>query len=291
MCCFDKIDTKDNSQGSDLSESDLQKLEENARPSSTVKSTEYGMKKFSDWLSRRDKCIDFHTVSAEDLNEILRKFYAEVKLSSKGGSMSPSTLTCIRAAIHRHITAAPFYRCLNIIKDREFSPANNMFIARCKLFFKSGNKKPEHKKSIDKADMKKIGEYFNKWNTSPDILLEACWFFLCFYFGRRGREGWVAMTKKTFTVVCDSSGNDYVHTDITETTKNHQGGHKQGDLDYSDVRMYGPGVEIFKFYLSKLNEECGRLFQTPMKNFYLNGRWYKNIPMGKNTLSTIMQQI
>ena len=71
------------------------------------------------------------------------------------------------------------------------------------------------------------------------------------------------MTKK-ITVGHDSEKNEYVHVNITETKKTHHGGHKQSDQGYSDERMYGPGVEISKFYISKLKEKCEKLFTTPI---------------------------
>jgi hypothetical protein len=139
--------------------------------------------------------------------------------------------------------------------------------------------------------MKKLGEYFRNWNVEPDILSEAVWFYLCFYFGRRGREGWTSMTKSTFNVDTDSEGLKYVSMKVTEVTKNHQGGHKQSDVDYSDQRMYGPGVEIYEFYVKKLNPGCDRLFQTSLKSYAPDGIWYKKEPMGKNTISNMMQRI
>ena len=83
------------------------------------------------------------------------------------------------------------------------------------------------KKVIEKGDMTKLGQYFKNWGAAPDVLLEASWFFLCFYFGCRAREGWACMT---FTIKKDSDGNEYVTMNITETTKNHQGGHKMSRI-------------------------------------------------------------
>jgi hypothetical protein len=266
-------------------------MEESSKPSSTKRATLYGVKKFSDWLNKRSKVCDFHTVTKEELNELLRKFYAEVKSSKQGCSLTPSTLTCLRAAIHRHITSAPYNRPFNIITEQEFTSANNMFAARCKLYFKAGNKKPQHKPCIGDGDMEKLGQYFSAWNNNPSVLVEACWFYLCFHFGRRGREGWAVMTKDTFVVKQDTEGHEYVTPTVTETTKNHQGGNKQKDIDYSDQRMYGPAVDIFKFYISKLNPKSNRLFQTPLRTFQFSAHWYSSEPMGKNTLCEIMKAI
>ena len=114
---------------------------------------------------------------------------------------------------------------------------------------------------------------------------------LVFFFGRRGREGWAEMVKGMFAVNTDLEGHQYVHMTTTETTKNHQGGHKQKDINYNDQRMYGTGVEIFLFYMTKLNPKCERLFQNPLTKYDCNGIWFKNEPMGKNKLGCIMQHI
>ena len=86
--------------------------------------------------------MDLKTVSATDLSEILRKFFAEVK-TEKGQALTPSALTGIRAAIHRHLTCAPLSRNINILQDSEFMSANKMFEAKAKLFTKENNAKPD----------------------------------------------------------------------------------------------------------------------------------------------------
>ena len=278
------------SQGSSLDDEELARLEESARPSSTTAATKSGIRKFEDWLQRRGKSCDYASISAVELNDLLRKYYAEVKNYKTGHALSPSSMTGLRAAIHRYITAAPFLRPFNILTDREFVTANNMFNARCKLFYKCGNAKPKHKPSIEVADLKRLGVYFESWQSSPQVLVEAVWFLLCYHFGRRGREGWSSMTNRTFSLECDSEGHSYYTMNVTEATKNHQGGHRQRDQDYSDVRMYGPAVDIFKMYLSRLNEKCDRLFQNPAKSVTPD-RWFSAEPMGKNTLSNMMQRI
>jgi hypothetical protein len=268
-------DSGQNSQSSELNDNDLMQMEHDARPESTNRATMYGVKKFQDWLTKRGKTCDFRTISAADLNELLRKYYAEVKSSKPGNSLTPSTLNSLRAAIHRHVTNAPYSRPFNIVKDSDFTSANNIFTARCKLYFKSGNKKPQHKAAIGEGDMQKLTQYFANWKSNPQTLVEATWFFLCFFFGRRGREGWASMTKDTFVVQQDSEGHIYIAATKTEVTKNHPGGHKQTDIDYGDERMYG-GVDIYSFYLSKLNPKCNRLFQHPLLRYEAESFWYKN---------------
>ncbi len=57
--------------------------------------------------------------------------------------------------------------------------------------------------------------------------------------------------------------------------------------------MCGAAVNIFKFYLTKLHEDCDRLFQHPLTtSFAPSGEvWYEKKPVGKNPLGNIMQRI
>ena len=134
------------SQGSSWDDEELARLEESARSSSTTAATKSGIRKFEDWLQRRWKSCDYASISAVELNDLLRKYYAEVKNYKTGQALKPSSMTGLRAAIHRYITAAPFLRPINILTDREFETANNMFNARCKLFYKCGYAKPKLKR-------------------------------------------------------------------------------------------------------------------------------------------------
>ena len=78
----------------------------------------------------------------------------------------------------------------------------------------------------------------------------------------------------------------------TEQIKNIQGGYKQNDQDYSDNRMHGESVEIYKFFLSKLEPTCERLFQYPLNSFQITSSvWYAKKPIGKNTLAQMMPRI
>ena len=60
----------------------------------------------------------------------------------------------------------------------------------------------------------------------------------------------------------DGTGRKYVSPDKKEQNKSHQGGNRQINLDYSEQRMYGTGVDVFKFYAGKLNLENQHLVLT-----------------------------
>lgn len=274
------------SQSSDLSENELLKMEKSAKAKNTMKNTDWGVNKFKNWLTKRSITCVLSTIEATDLCEILRKFYAEVKASEKAKkkALSPSTLTCIRAAIRRYIIE-DLHRPMDIIADNVFRIANLMFASRCKLYVAAGNPKPKHKPVIEDGDMQKLAVYFLDYKKNPVVLTEAVWFYLCFFFGRRGREGWADLKQTAFKIEKDSKGQQYICMEASEITKNHR------DADYSDQRIYGKGVEMFKFLQSKLNPDCDRLFQYPLISYRSDSLWYKRAPIGKNTLATLMKTI
>ena len=79
--------------------------------------------KVREMAKERKITVDLKTVSPMDLSEILRKFFAEVK-TEKGQALTPSGLTGIKTAIHRHLTCAPLSRNINILQDSEFCQQN-----------------------------------------------------------------------------------------------------------------------------------------------------------------------
>ena len=133
------------------------KLSKKLKPGAknTKRATEWGVKKFEKWCEKRKITVDLKTVSATDLSEILRNFFAEVK-TEKGQALTPSALTGIRAAIHRHLNCAPLSRNINILQDSEFMSANQVFEAKAKLFTKENNAKPKHKSSIQSGEIESI---------------------------------------------------------------------------------------------------------------------------------------
>ena len=139
------------SQNSDLGLEDLDKLEAKGQAENTKRATSWRIKKFEKWCDKRKLKVDFNCVTPVELNELLRKFYAEVK-SEKGQPLTPSTLTGIRAAIHRQLTSAPISRSMNIMQDS----------SKCKLYTKEMNPKPTHKSLIAAGDMLKLRGYFSE---------------------------------------------------------------------------------------------------------------------------------
>ena len=116
--------------------------------------------------------------------------------------------------------------------------------------------------------------------------------FRCVFILLAAAEGWQELTRQSFEIKTDDTGARYITEKLTEQTENYQGGAKQSEQSYSDVRMYETStaldpVAALEFYLSKTHPGCRALFQTPNKattkniNFASTRHWYRNEPMGK----------
>ena len=164
------------------------KLSKNLKAKNTKRTTECEVKKFEKWCEKRKITVHLKTVSPTDLGEFLRTFFAEVKIE-KGQALTPSALTGVRAAIHRHLTCAPLSRNISILQDSKLMSANKMFEAKAKLFTKENNAKPKHKSSIQSGDMQKIesilhgraelGRRLERWGEVSRVYLVLVEFSIC----------------------------------------------------------------------------------------------------------------
>ena len=100
--------------------------------------------------------------------------------------------------------------------------------------------------------MEKLSTYFP--NCYPDKLQEFVWCNLRYYLGRIGRERWRELINNSLEFKHDDQDKEYVTyvvIKLTEQTKNNQGGSKQKDQDYTDVRIYGlPGKSMYTLHVS-----------------------------------------
>ena len=73
-----------------------------------------------------------------------------------------------------------------------------------------------------------------------------------------------------------------------------QSGNVSGRTDWLTDWLTDSQSSLSSFYnidLSKLNDECDCLFQTPKQNHPKSGPWYTKTPMGKNTLGNMMKSL
>ena len=246
----------------------------------------------TDWLSSRKYNADFENNTAEELAEILRIFYAEVR-NKKGEVYSKNTFAGIRASISRHLQSPPHKKNFSIVTDKEFFQANKIFLASLKTYRMAGEDRASSYPVISRCDLDKV-RCENAFNlNNAEQLQQKVWWDLHFNFARRGRENDRNMTKDSFRIATDSTGKEFIELTHNEFTKNHRA---DDDVEiyprcYSNNTPMCPVVS-FKKYLQKLNHKNNFLWQRPKKTYVESTtEWYGNVPLGVNSLGKMMQVI
>ena len=240
--------------------------------------------------------VEFEDISNNDLNEVLRAFYAAVK-TADGEVYSKSSMINIRCGINRHLTCLG--RVIDITNDKDFTGANLVFSGVLKKLRKDGLDVTQHKKAIPFHDMQKLYQSGVLGLQDPVALQNKVFVELSLHFARRGREGLRELRKDSFRIEVDASGKEYVCMAYHEKEKNHQGGDVTGvKVNEKEAAMYAVDtddmcpVKSFKLYLEKLNPGCVSFYQTPnMQGFKKSGIWYKSCPMGVNAIGGKMADL
>ncbi|KAK5853538.1 hypothetical protein PBY51_014682 [Eleginops maclovinus] len=149
---------KDKAQGTrfrDLTDEELRTIEDGAIESNTKKATAFAIKVFTEWKSHQKDRLpvttDPDTCSAEELHELLRRFYSTVR-SAVGKPYSVATMTGIRASLNRHFSR------LHLYADSEFTTSNRVFKSIKKTHRKNGQDKAKHHPHVNEADLKLLHE-------------------------------------------------------------------------------------------------------------------------------------
>ncbi|XP_052281887.1 uncharacterized protein LOC127879223 [Dreissena polymorpha] len=124
----------------EMFEEEIYRLDESVKCKSTKQSTKWAIKKFEDWLQKRNFNVDLESVSDDELAQILRKFYAEVR-TNDGKIYSPGTLRGLREGIQRTIAGNPYNRAVNILTGTAFMLANRTQETMCKKWVGNGKQK------------------------------------------------------------------------------------------------------------------------------------------------------
>ena len=113
------------------------------------------------------------------------------------------------------------------------------------------------------------------------------------HFGRRGREGLRKMSKSTFSIKVSSSGRRFVTITHNESNKNHDGsdGIEKEQMMFEQNDKLCP-VSSYERYVALLNPKLDTFWQTPKPKVSTSDEcWYKNSPMGVNTLQDFMKNL
>ena len=122
----------------------------------------------------------------EDLNECLTMFYASVRREDG------TEFKVIREAIDRYLRQPPNNKPWSIVGDSAFQKSYKVLNAICKQMMQEGKVGPTiHKNPITSEQLQQLYEtgQLGEWDTlDPSQLLRTAWYYITFYFGKRGRE-------------------------------------------------------------------------------------------------------
>ena len=233
-------------------------------------------------------------LSKEELNELLTAFYPNAR-KKNGENYKKSALMGLRFGLQRHFLLK---KNVDIIGDQEFAKSNQVYEAAIVELKRQGFGNVEHHNAISREDLQKIQLSYNPAVLDPKSLQRFVWFNIMFHLIRRGRENLRLLTKQSFAIKTDGTGRKFVYQAADELDKNHRG-HDNADDSPGEGRMYeqdGPlcPVKAFELYLAKLNPKLSGLWQKPKAKEHFKETdevWYCNVPVGKNTLGTLMSRI
>ena len=166
-----------------------------------------------EWFASQTK---FKTVieemEKEELNECLTMFYAAVRRVD-GTEFKVSSLKAIRAAIDRYLRQPPNNKPWSIVGDSAFQKSNKVLNAICKQMMQDGKVGPTiHKNPVTSEQLQQLYEtgHLGEWDTlDPSQLLRTAWFYITFYFGKRGRENQRKLTSDMLVLRSTPQGRRY----------------------------------------------------------------------------------
>ena len=163
----------------------------------------------------------------EELNECLTTFYAAVRRDD-GTEFKVSSLKAIRAAIDRYFRQPPNNKPWSIVGDSAFQKFTKALNAICKQMMQEGKVELTiHKNPITSEQLQQLYEtgQLGEWDSlDPSQLLRTAWFYITFYFGKRGRENQRKLTSDMLVLRSTPQGRCYYEFRSHFASKNYQGG-------------------------------------------------------------------
>ncbi|XP_076879189.1 uncharacterized protein KIAA1958-like [Brachyhypopomus gauderio] len=278
-----------------LTDNDLDELEMQKNEINTVRQTSWALNVFTAWLKSNDIAVDFTIINKNDMNQLLRRFYGSVR-NVKGELYGISSFVGLRAGLNRYLNEPPISRGWCLMKDAEFTPANNVFVGVVKKIRKSGGDRTLHHPAISPEDLAKIYQSKALDPGTPRGLLNKVWFDIQLHFGRRGKEGNRELRRESFVMQEDENGGKFVTLSFNEETKNHKT-HQERDRELRRGAMFQCAGEMcpvasFELYVSKLPVDTPAFYLQPKKSAHLSDAvWYSAMPLGVNQLSKMLPRI
>ena len=247
---------------------------------------------FHEYLRSKGNTLDeIEQMTFEQLDKYIGLFYANVRKNDHS-SYSRNSMYTLRYGLQNYIKKT--FK-IDIISHETFRPSNEIFSAVLVQLKKNGMGSVIHKKPLTPEDFSKLYSSDVLSASTPEGLQNKVFVDLMVQLCNRGRENLRDLRRDDFELNTDSSGTRYVSMKDKQT-KNHRGDSceelsQQGRMYETPGSIQCP-VASFEKYISKLNSNCSAFWQKPATNASENEPcWYKNIPVGKNSLYNKMKNL
>jgi len=234
---------------------------------------------------------DVEDMSTADLDKFLGRFYAELR-KSDGSMYAHGSLLATRYGLQQHFKET---KNINIILSSDFESANAIFSAVLLKVKQYGKEFVRPKEPLTVEDFRKLYSSHALNTSTPVGLQNKVFVDVMVHLCHRGLENLRTFRLVDFKTMFDSRGNKYIcmrdslrknDREVACTESREQ------SRMYETPGYQGCPVSSFEKYVSKLNVDCSAFWQAPIEKLVSdNASWYKNLPLGKNSLYNKMKTL
>ena len=272
---------------------------ESKQNKNTLRSIDCSKNKFQNFIVSKGINSDMLNLSNDELDQLLGAWVLDMK-KNDGTDYEPTTVTANVNRLARYFSDK---KAVDIHDKVKFPILQRVLEAKKKTLKQSGLGNTPHRAEIlEESDEEKLWESGALGLHSPESLLHTVWFHTTKLLGFRGSNEARQIRLKDFTIVKNESEEkiDYIEWNERETKTRH-GDENQSSRSFAP-KMW-PNLEdpnkcpvvAFLKYQSKRPKDM----LDPESPFYLtinhnaksSENWYKNCPMGKNCIGSIMKKM
>ena len=274
----------------------IQQLVDKNANKNTKRTTQTWIRRFDAWRAERGISNPLHEIPRENLNTILKRFYAEV-VKENGDEYEPDCLKTMLASLDRHLKEHG--ALFSIRADQEFEESRKVLNGRAKEIRESGKgKKPMKAEALTEEEEQLLWERKGLGDEDPRMLNRTIFYTLGQQFGTRGRQEHhdIYLEHLKFVKNPKSGATEYV--EWTEgITKTRQGGlHKPGRMMAQKAfAVGGPKcpVALLEKMIAKRPpslKNSGPLYLQPLRK-PKPSVWYSVQRLGINQIASFMDEI
>ena len=281
----------------EVSTDDIEELRSLAVNKNTSRSTKQWMNVLNYWCtSRRIQNVNIETMAPQDLDELLGKFYAEIK-KQDGEDYEPESLKIMQCALDRYLKENGYE--ISIVRDREFRKSQEILNAKAISLRQQGKGKRPHKaQPMTPVEERALWEKGQLGDFNARVLTNTNFKNLTEQLGLRGRQEHYDSYVEDFIIRQQQDAGEIV--EFREgPTRTRSGGLRIRRRSTLQLMFSTDGgerdpVRLFKLWLSKRPEgmkDNGPLYLSIIHRPKSSEVWYTKVRMGQNTIGNIVKSM